>query len=374
MTVRKKYDIDLLNFIISRDEAKLLSIPNDLTVLSKIQYICKCGNETSKNFRQMERESGAFCRTCTKSNTLEKKKETNITKFGVENPMYNESIKQKLEETNQQRYGVKCTFQNEEVKEKIKKTLIERYNVENPIHNILIKEKIKNTCIKKYGFSYPTMSKEVQEKQKNTNILHYGIEYPQKLQIIKDKIKETCLIKYGVSQPLKNKTILKKLYNNNLKKYGTKCVLSLKNIRDKSKETCLKRYGVEYPNQNPILYEKCKKNATKYKKIVMPSGCIRYVQGFENKAIVELLDNYTENEIFTDRSKVPKICYKMENKTKYYFPDIFIPSENKIIEVKSSWTYKINLEKNLLKQKAVLESGYKYEFWIYDDKGNKTII
>lgn len=52
--------------------------------------------------------------------------------------------------------------------------------------------------------------------------------------------------------------------------------------------------------------------------------------------------------------------------------DIYIKSQNRCIEVKSVWT---NQEKNnvLEKQKGALsnENEYKYEIWIYDNKGNK---
>lgn len=45
----------------------------------------------------------------------------------------------------------------------------------------------------------------------------------------------------------------------------------------------------------------------------------------------------------------------MNKKIFTYYPDIFIPKENKIIEVKSIWTYNVNLEKNILKQKASIK-------------------
>ena len=45
--------------------------------------------------------------------------------------------------------------------------------------------------------------------------------------------------------------------------------------------------------------------------------------------------------------------------------------ENKIIEVKSIWTYNVNLEKNILKQKASINNGYNFEFWIFNNKGQK---
>jgi len=55
--------------------------------------------------------------------------------------------------------------------------------------------------------------------------------------------------------------------------------------------------------------------------------------------------------------------------------DIYIPSENKIIEVKSRWWWDINknerychrLSNNLLKRGAVINCGYKFQLWIFED-------
>ncbi len=60
------------------------------------------------------------------------------------------------------------------------------------------------------------------------------------------------------------------------------------------------------------------------------------------------------------------------NKKHRHYVDIFIPSLNKCIEVKSTWTIK-NKKANIFnKQKAAKELGYEYEIWVYDNKGNKV--
>jgi len=88
----------------------------------------------------------------------------------------------------------------------------------------------------------------------------------------------------------------------------------------------------------------------------------------------ELLTLYNEENIENDRKYIPNIKYKLYNKQHYYYPDIYIKSENLIIEVKSIWTYKIDLIKNINKALAVRKVGYKFEFWIYDNKKFKIII
>jgi hypothetical protein len=162
---------------------------------------------------------------------------------------------------------------------------------------------------------------------------------------VKKKMKETCLIKYGGS-PMQNKDIQQKSINTNLQKYG-----------------------VAYPAQNMDIFEKTQHSLKKYKKYKMPSGEIRNIQGYEHYAIDNLLKIYTEEQIKTERKDIPRISYNYNNKTKYYFPDIFIPHENKIIEVKSKWIYDLQHDINNTKAEYTKTAGYNFEFWIFDKNG-----
>ncbi len=46
----------------------------------------------------------------------------------------------------------------------------------------------------------------------------------------------------------------------------------------------------------------------------------------------------------------------------------------KIIEVKSSWTYKCKLDYINEKAEATRQAGYEYEIWIYDNNGKTKQI
>ena len=52
-----------------------------------------------------------------------------------------------------------------------------------------------------------------------------------------------------------------------------------------------------------------------------------------------------------------------------FYPDIYIPSENKIIEVKSTFTYDKFEEKNEEKLTSTAAQGYNIEYWIFNKKG-----
>ena len=139
------------------------------------------------------------------------------------------------------------------------------------------------------------------------------------------------------------------------------------------KNTNIERYGVEHAQQNKEIQEKTQNNAKKYKIYKMPSGTLRKVQGYEPFALNELIKSYTEEQIKTDRKDIPHIQYINNNKNKYYFPDIYIPHEKYIIEVKSTWTMNIDREMINKKGEACKAEGYKYEIWVYTCKGVKEV-
>lgn len=117
----------------------------------------------------------------------------------------------------------------------------------------------------------------------------------------------------------------------------------------------------------------CKVNKTT-KRFIFPSGKSVVYQGYENIALDELLKLYKEEDIENDRRYIPNVKYKLNSKQHYYYPDIYIKSENLIVEVKSTWTYKKDLIKNINKALATRKAGYNFEFWIYDNKKFKIII
>jgi predicted AAA+ superfamily ATPase len=115
------------------------------------------------------------------------------------------------------------------------------------------------------------------------------------------------------------------------------------------------------------------KNMYKCKEYIFPSGNIINIQGYEHHAIDELLkQGICETNIITGCKNVPSIWYYDKNgKKRRHFVDIYIPNQNRCIEVKSTWTAKLHDGNIQLKQHAGKELGYNYEIWIYDKEGNK---
>jgi len=235
-------------------------------------------------------------------------------------------------------------------------------------------DKIKNTMVNKYGVEYAAQSEELLEKMKTTTMKKYGVEHPGQSKEVKEKIKITNLEKYGFEYGLQNNQVKEKRRLSNLEKYGYENPLQREEIKQKSRKTCLERYGTEYAMQCPEIIEKNIKHSYYLKQYTLPSGNIIQIQGYENLALDELIkNNINETDIITGCKNVPEIWYNdLIDKKRRHYVDIFIPSQNKCIEVKSTWTFKKQKDIVLLKQSRAKEMGYLYEIWIYDGKGNKV--
>ena len=217
------------------------------------------------------------------------------------------------------------------------------------------------------------MTKIIVSNIQTSHLKNCGFITNLKCPITKEKIRQTNLIKYGCEYNTQSQEYKEKTKQTNLKKYGVEFVMQSKMFQDKSKETNLKNYGVEYPSQNAEYAEKHGKNCYNKKEYTYPSGNLIKIQGYENYALDFLLqnENINEEDIVTGCKNVPTIWYMDENGKKHrHYVDIFIPPQNRCIEVKSTWTAEKKKDCIFLKQNAAKEIGHIYEIWVYDRKGN----
>ena len=156
-----------------------------------------------------------------------------------------------------------------------------------------------------------------------------------------------------------------------MKNNGVENPSQLEFIQNKKKISCLQKHGVEYPHQVPEIAEKAAKNSYRKKTYIFPSGKEISCQGYEPFALDKLVkeDNISEDDIVTGCKNVPTIWYHDEQDKKHrHYVDIFIPSQNRCIEVKSTWTAQKKQDNIYLKQEAAKQLGYNYEIWVYNAK------
>jgi len=369
-----RYDNKLLNNFCNVNSLVLETEYNKLNRETIIEGKCKtlgCCNIFSKTFRILLRTKN-FCHDCSVKNGKLQSTETNLKKYGVKNPLQNEVVRNKMKETNIKKYGFENPFQNELIKHNIKQSIINKYGVEHISQSITYANKKKQTCINKYGVENPMKNDQVKNNLKQTILKKYGVEYSLQNEVVRNKMKETNIKKYGREYTFQSEIIKDKIKQVIFKKYGVEYISKNKQIRNKAKETMLQKYGFMSASQNPYISEKQFANSNKL--YTFSSGKTIQIQGYENWALDILIEKYNDNEIINRRIDMPKIIYEYNKTTHIYFPDFYIPKDNLIIEVKSIYTYKKHLIKNILKSHAVRKLKYNYEIWIFDNKKNLTII
>jgi len=375
---RLKYDYEMLSNICNDASVTLLNDYKNEYITRDTRIIGKCilcENSFNKSLNKLHKQRNFGCKSCAKILQFERIKNTMIEKYGVEYPSQLQIFRDKMKNTTLERFGVEYATQCEEIKNKTKQTNLATYGVEYGLQTKEVKEKRVKTNLEKYGFENQLQRKEIKDKIKETNFKKYGVECPFQNQEIKDKIKESNLEKYEVEHFTQTNNMKEKSKQTIFEKYGVEFTLQRPEIMEKIKKTNLERYGVEFVTQNEVIMDKMTKSGYKSKEYKYPCGKIIFIQGYEHYALDELINNekIIESDIITGCKNVPTVWYiDVSSKKRRHFVDIFIPSQNRCIEVKSTWTAKKNEETIFLKQKAAKKLGYLYEIWVYDNKGNKV--
>lgn len=133
----------------------------------------------------------------------EKRKKTNLDKYGVERAIQNDDVKKRQKETFDRKYGG-WALSNREIREKIKQTNLNKYGAENPSKNKEIVKKQKKTKLERYGNENFVNA----EKAKQTNIDRFNAENPMQCEEIRKSI-----ISPFQNKEVKEKAIKKKLFN-----------------------------------------------------------------------------------------------------------------------------------------------------------------
>ena len=223
---------------------------------------------------------------------------------------------------------------------KLEATNLMRYGHRNNMHGIETRAKTKQKWIKKYGVEIPTQAESIKAKIRATNQTRRGVDWPAQDKLVWAKYEATMMKRYGVNNGFKHENV---------------------------KRTNIERYGTEFPTQNPAIFRKTLRGLKRTKTGMFPSGSPYIYQGYENVGVTKLLDLITENElIIGDPTKIPAIEYynPVKGKNCRYFPDIWVPHLNLLIEIKSTWTMKRQLQENMAKHHATLRLGFTHEIWI----------
>lgn len=214
-------------------------------------------NENNEQVKACGKNSSNFvvnskkycCYECGKVDRREKVRKTNLERYGNENAMKSEVIKNRLKDSLR---SIPIEKKEEYIKKRVE---TRRQKVDEISQNISL-------GLKK---AYQERGQEIKEKTRQTCLDRYGVTSTNKLESMKEKSKKTCLERYGTEYAIQNKEMREKIEKTNLEKYGTKiasCNKEIANkirtklttkseeerkiIQEKIRQTNLEKYGVEY--------------------------------------------------------------------------------------------------------------------------------
>lgn len=140
-----------------------------------------------------------------------KSRQTRLMRYGDAN--YTNPLKNKA--TCMERYGVENTSQLESTKQKVTDTHMKRYGVKRAQQSPEIRERTMKTMVDRYG-GCGWGSVELNDRMKITNMERYGTIYPMQNDDVQNKAKATSLERYGVE----HFTNYPKASKTNILKYG----------------------------------------------------------------------------------------------------------------------------------------------------------
>jgi len=292
---------------------------------------------------------------CNKKYNLDKTKSKMMKNHGTTNPMKVPGALEKIKRNNRKKYGVDFYTETHEFKNKVKDTFLEKYG------------------------GHPTKLKETQDKKRKTNKEKYGFVHVLDNPEIKEKARITNNLKYGGNSSMCSEEVKNKSKETNRKNHGTDWYVQSDDFKNKFKESMLSKYGVEQVIHYTPSFEKSLNTSYKKKIFVFPSGRVEKIQGYEGFALNDILDlGYKEDDIVVSNKEIESYTgiiwyFDSERKKRKYYPDAYLISQNKIIEVKSEYTYKAAYSINIRKKQACLNLGIYFEFWIYNSKGEKIV-
>jgi hypothetical protein len=226
--------------------------------------ICECGSHLK--FIDMKNGYRQFCsKNCMFQSSVikERRKETNINKWGVDNPSKSTVVKNKIKNTNNQKFGTDWATQNENIKEKRSKTNLEKWGVDNPSKVREFREKAENTMLKKFGVKHAMQSDQIKKDLYEYFLDKWGVDNPSKVRELREKAEDTMMNKWGVKYALQNEYLLQKLKDTNFERYGHQYPSQNTDIMSKMKETNLEKYGFDNPSKSEKVKEKIKDSILK---------------------------------------------------------------------------------------------------------------
>lgn len=295
-----------------------------------------------------------------------------LKKYNVVNPSCLEEVREKRKQTNLKRYGCIYASSNAEIKAKIKKTMNEKYGGNAPACNKEVLEKMKKTNLERYGADWSWQTEEGKKHREEICLGKFGVKNLASLPEVREKAKQTKIEKYGrdnvgqfgteehkkvieekygVEYVSQSKEIQEKIKATNLKKYNVACILELSENQRKAKEAILKKYGVTSITLVPEIVEKMEEGRKRWRNSAEYPEKIKQIteRGWETRKKNNTCNTSKDEDYIFDILIKTFPETKRNHKAKEYpfHCDFYIPEINVWIEYQGSWVHGKKTDKNI---------------------------
>lgn len=255
-----------------------------------------------ETFRKL-RESGKM------SEIVKRRKATLQRKYGADNTMHIQSIKDKVAKTNMKKYGSRSPMGNKDVRKRAEKTLNERYGVDHSaFESKEVQDKARKTMYERYGGTGVAVP-EIKEKVKKTNLKKYGVEWATQIPEAREKAKESYRRKYGVDNVFSSPEIQKRMYDNMMSKYGVGWPQQVPEIREKTFET------IAHMDTTPKRVSLINRNTAEAIRTAIPGVETKFEPALGSVGNADILATFKDRSVLIDmnptithNSLVPFIC------------------------------------------------------------------
>lgn len=289
---------------------------------------------------------------------------------------------------------------------KAKETNLKKYGVENPAQAKEVKAKSNTWRSNKEKVSNWT------KKREETCLAKYGSNSFLSSDIGKEKIKQSYINHFGVDNPSRSKEIRQKVEATNLAKFGTTCNLASEDTKKKREDTWKSKYGVDHPwknlsirhraleSKNQYIFDYCQESdcslvediCKSYGYAWVQSELYRYTFLIKGKALIknQYISEIRDYQNSIGRSHIEQEIYEfvksldsstVQNCRKIITPqelDIYVPTKKVAIEVNGLYWHSVNngMPKNyhLDKTEKCISLGIKLIHIFEDEWQNKQEI
>ena len=331
---------------------------------------CKiCGKETK--FISFNKGYNTYCSKKCSMNDIDvinkrnkKSIETYLNKYGVDNPM-----------------------KIEDIKNKVKKTNLDKHGADNFTKTIEYSENIKLKNQEKYGVDWYFQSNDFKDKSIKTNLDKYGVDHHMKDKKRLEELKQKNIDKWGVDNFSKTKEF-KKIMNNYYKSDEFVENIKLQKIkRDEKEIKYYKNYNKKYKLidiKNDELIFHCSDCNNNYK----ISKQLYYLRNKYNHTCCTICNrtdtkniSYLEKELLLYIKEIYDGII-IENFKKQYEIDIYLPEINLGIEFNGLWFHSEKFKDKLYHRNKTLyfnDLGINIfhiweDDWVYKNEIIKSMI